>query len=285
MSNTTEKTSIANIGLYMVGESAISSITATKPNAVKINTIFESVVRELLAEDWYFSRKRVKFEDLTQIFKLTVDTAPTPAAWVVGDVIIGVTSSVTCTVVEVLSDKVYLVTEPSGDWTDGEVLGNAASVNTVDTATGYPQATSSLNHGNWEYGFKRPTDMLWLLKTSGADCDRVNFPYYPEGSVIYTNQTDAFIRYNKWIGYQGSTTVSDVTQMRVWFHRLISARIAYILAPNVTENQRREQKIEVELNEAYLHAREKNGDESWYEDEDNNDWAYGANGVLDSLEY
>jgi len=284
MSNNAEKTAIANIGLYMIGEKKITSITATNPNAVKINTIFESVVRELLAEDWYFSRKRVKFEDLVQVYKLEIDAAPDPAAWYVGGTITGATSGVTCEVVEVLSDTVYLVTEPTGDWTDGETLSDdAGTPNSRVNATGYPTDTDSLNHGKWQYGFKRPSDILWLLKTSGIDCDRVNFPYYPEGSVIYTNQTDAFIRYNKWIGYQGSATVSDVTLMRVWFHRLISARIAYILAPNVTENQRREQKIEVELNEAYLHAREKNGDESWYEDEDNNDWAYGPGNTLNSL--
>lgn len=281
MSNDTEKTAIANIGLYMIGENTITSLASTKPDAVKVNTIFESVVRELLAEDWYFSRKRVKFEDLVQVFKLTIDAAPTPAAWYVGGTITGGESGVTCTVVEVLSDTVYLVTKPTGDWTDGETLSDGT--NSRVNAAGFPTDTDSLDHGNWQYGFKRPSDILWLLKTSGIDCDRVNFPYYPEGSVIYTNQTDAFIRYNKWIGYQGSATISDVTQMRVWFHRLISARIAYILAPNVTENQRREQKIEFELNEAYLHAREKNGDESWYEDEDNNNWAYGADNELNSL--
>jgi hypothetical protein len=281
MANDTEKTAIANIGLLLIGESMITSLESSKPDAVKVNAIFESVVRELLAEDWYFSRKRVKFEDLVQVHKLTIDAAPTPAVWYVGGTITGGTSAVTCTVVEVLSDTVYLVTKPTGDWTDGETLSDGT--NSRVNAAGYPEDTDSLEHGNWQYGFKRPSDILWLLKTSGSDCDRVNFPYYPEGSVIYTNQVDAFIRYNKWIGYQGSAIVSDVTQMRVWFHRLISARIAYILAPNVTENQRREQKIEVELNEAYLHAREKNGDESWYEDEDNNDWAYGANNTLNSV--
>jgi hypothetical protein len=281
MSNDTEKTSIANIGLLLIGESVITSLASTKPDAVKVALIFEGVVRELLTEDWYFSRKRVKFEDLVQVFKLTIDAAPTPAAWYVGGTITGGTSGVTCTVVEVLSDTVYLVTKPTGDWTDGETLSDGT--NSRVNAAGFPTDTDSLNHGNWQFGFKRPSDVLWLLKTSGIDCDRVNFPYYPEGSIIYTNQTDAFIRYNKWIGYQGSATVSDVTQMRVWFHRLISARIAYILAPNVTENQRREQKAVIEFNDAYLTAREKNGDESWYEDEDNNDWAYGADNELNSV--
>ena len=281
MSNATDKTMIANIALYSVGEKAITAITDTTPHAIKIAAIFENVVKELLSEDWYFSRKRVKLEDLTQVYKLTIDAVPTPAAWSVGATITGATSLKTCTVVEVLSDTVYLVTKPTGDWTDGEVLSDGT--NSRDCAADYPESTEDLDHGSWQYGYQRPTDLLWLLKTSAADCDRVNNRYYPEGSVIYTNQTEGFLRYNKWIGEAGSTTTSDVTLMRVWFHRLISARIAYILAPNITENQRREQKVEIELNEAYLNAREKNGDESWYEDEDNTDWRDGANNELNTL--
>ena len=282
MSNATEKLAIKNIALLAVGEQAIVE-GATTPNAVRVDAIFESVVRELLSEDWYFNRKRVKLEDLTQVFKLTIDKTPTASAFVVGDVLTGVSSTSVCTVVEVLSNTVYLVTEPSLDWTDAETIGNALSAKTVACAAGYPLSTENLDHGSWQYGYQRPTDLLWLLKTSAADCDRVNNRYYPEGSVIYTNQTEGFLRYNKWIGEAGSTTTSDVTLMRVWFHRLISARIAYILAPNITENQRREQKVEIELNEAYLNAREKNGDESWYEDEDNTDWADGADNVINEL--
>jgi len=283
MSNATEKTAIANIGLLSIGEKTITALTSLKPNAVKVAAIFEGIVKELLAEDWFFSRKRVSFSDLTQVYKLTVDTAPSPAAWAVGATLTGASSAVTCTVIEHLSDKVYLVTEPTDDWTDGEEISDGT--NSVDTATGYPDDTDALEHGSWMYGFKRPTDLLYLLKNSDLGCDRVNFPYAPEGQVIFTNQTDAYLRYNKWIGEAGSATVSDVTEMPVWFHRLISARLAYILAPNVTENQKREQKAEIEFNDAYLTAREKNGDSFWYRDESNNDWAYGANNVIDSLEY
>lgn len=281
MSNTTEKTAIANIGLLSIGESTITSLASTKPQAVKVNAIFEGVVKELLAEDWFFSRKRVKLEDLTQVYKLTVDTVPSPAAWVAGATLTGASSAVTCTVIEPLSDTVYLVTKPTGDWTDGEVVSDGT--NSIDTATGYPDDTDALEHGSWMYGFKRPTDLLYLLKNSDLGCDRVNFPYAPEGQIIFTNQSDAYLRYNKWTGYEGSATVSDVTEMPVWFHRLISAKIAYILAPNITENQKREAKSEIEFNDAYLTAREKNGDSFYYLDESNNDWAYGANNEIDGL--
>ncbi len=281
MSNATEKTAIANIGLLSIGESVITSLASTKPDAVKVALVFESVVKELLAEDWFFSRKRVKLADLTQVYKLTVDTAPSPAAWVVGATLTGATSTFTCTVVEPLSDTVYLITKPTGDWTDGEVLSDGT--NSVDTATGYPVDTDALEHGSWMYGFKRPTDLLYLLKNSDLGCDRVNFPYAPEGQVIFTNQVDAYLRYNKWMGFEGSATVSDVTEMPVWFHRLISAKIAYILAPNITENQKREAKSEIEFNDAYLTAREKNGDSFYYLDESNNDWAYGAEATLNSV--
>ena len=85
MSNASEKSAIASIASLSMGGAAITDLTATtKPNVNKISSIFEEVVKELLGDDWVFSRKRVNVEDLTQINKLTVDTAPSPAAFVIG---------------------------------------------------------------------------------------------------------------------------------------------------------------------------------------------------------
>ena len=105
MSNATEKTAIANFGLLSVGEKTIKDITSpTTPHAIKIAGIFESVVRELLAEDWYFSRKLVKLADLVKVNKLTIKAKPSPAAFIIGITITGATIAVTCEVIEVLSD-------------------------------------------------------------------------------------------------------------------------------------------------------------------------------------
>jgi len=71
--------------------------------------------------------------------------------------------------------------------------------------------------------------------------------------------------------------------MPLWFHRLISARIAYILAPNMTENQRIRSKAEMEYQRAYTSAREKNGENAYVPDEQgDNDWQMGARNYSDT---
>jgi len=283
MSNATEKAAIANIALLAVGQSTITLLTESTPTANKVSLIFENVVKELLDDDWFFNRKRVKLEDLVKIHKLAVDTAPSPASFKVGATITGVTSSVTCTVVERLSDTVYLVTEPSDDWTDGEVLGDGT--NTVDCETGYPLDSELLDYGSWDYGYIIPSDKLYFRGVGGLDYDKIKYPHQPENNRVFTNITDAWLHYNKWIGEAESTTASDVTLMPPWFHRLISARIAHILSPNITENQKIRSKVDLEYREAYLIAKEKNGEECYHESENqgNNDWAEGANRELGTI--
>jgi hypothetical protein len=83
---------------------------------------------------------------------------------------------------------------------------------------------------------------------------------------------------------QDDSGVSDVSLMPNWFHRLISARLAHIMAPNVTQNMRYRQKAEIEWDRAYLFAREKNGAEAYFEyEEGNRDWTDGANDLLDTI--
>ena len=283
MSNADEKTAIANIALLSVGEKFITSLTEGSVLANKINSIFEGIVRELLGDDWVFSRKRVNVEDLTQINKLTVDTAPSPASFVIGKTLTGASSSVTCTVMERLNSTTYLVTEPSDDFTDGETISDGTD--SVDCAAGYPVVDDVLNLGQWYYGYQLPTDQLYIRGLGDVDYDKIRYPYQREGKIILTNIDDAYWHYNRWIGEDESSSVSDVTLMPVWFHRLISARLAHILAPNITENQKIRTKVEIELQEAWLYAREQNGSETYHEAEykGNNDWRDGAHNTLQSL--
>lgn len=282
MTNAADKVAICNIGLLSVGQSFIATLTENTVWANKLNSIFEKVVEELLADDWYFNRKRVLLSDLTAVWKLTVDTAPTAAAFDVGDTLTGATSAVTCTVLERLSDTVYLVTEPSGDFTDGEIIGDGT--NSVNCATGYPEVSETLAHGEYDYGYKMPTDQLFIRGVGDVDYDKIKYPYTPEGQIILTNQTDDYWHYNRWIGYAGSATVSDVTLMPLWFQRLISARLAYILSPNITENMRKTPKAEADWDRAYLLAKEQNGFAMYSEyEESNDDWAEGAGRIIEAL--
>lgn len=280
MSNSTKKTAIANIGMLAIGQKEITALTdTTDPMAIKLNAIFESVVEELLGHDWHFNRKRVLLSDMTKVNKLTLDASPTPAAFSPGATLTGVTSTNTCTVLEQLSSTVYLVTEPSGDFTDGEVIGDGT--NSRNTASGYPKITDDLDHAQYPYGYVLPTDQVYVRGVGDVDFDEIKYPHVREGSILFTDRTDDYFHYNKYIGEAGSLTVTDVTAMPLWFHRLISARLAYLLSPNVTENTRIRPKAELDLRAAWLNAREKNGEEAYSEyEQGNTDWADGANAEL-----
>jgi len=280
MSNATDKLAIANVAQTSIGGKRIDALDDTEDtNAIKINAIFEQVVKELLADDWNFNRERV---ELAIVYKLTVDTSPAPAAFAVGATITGVTSSVTCTVKKVISSTEYWVTEPSGDFTDGEVLGDGT--NTVDCATGYPETTDNPHEfGTWDYAFILPSDCLYIRGLGDEGVDKIKYPYALESGFLLTNQDEAYFHYNKNI--EESEGVSDVTVMPEGFHRLISARIAYILSANITENLKIRAKAEVDYDRAYHEAKEKNGEETWnkFELEGNRDWSEGANRELELL--
>ena len=285
MSNATEKVAISNIGLLAVGQNFITDAEfagTTSPTANKVKALFEQVVKELLNEDWFFNRYRAT---LVRVYELTVDTVPTPAAWAAGATLTGATSAVTATVLEKISNTVYLISEPSGDWTDGEVISDNASVsNSVNCATGYPLSDDDVNEfGTYDYRYSLPSDFLYTRGLSDYDFDKIKYKSEREGAYLLTNQTEAYLLYNRWLGENGSTTVSDVTKMPVWFHRLISARLAVIFSPNITENARIQPKAEKEWKEAYLYAKEKNGEEADNEHEGNLDWSNGANNEIYGL--
>lgn len=279
MSNATEKVAIANIGLLAIGEKFITSLTENSPTSNKVNALFEQVVKELLNEDWFFSRARV---ELVMVYELTVDTVPTPAAWAAGAALTGGTSLVTATVLEKISNTVYLISEPSGDWTDGEIISDGT--NSVNCAAGYPLSTEDVNEfGTYDYRYSLPSDYLYTRGLSDYDFDEIKYKSEREGVYLLTNQSEAYLLYNRWIGEAGSATVSDVTKMPVWFHRLISARLAVILSPNITENARIRPKAEMEWRDAYLWAKEKNGEEADNKHEGNTDWANGPYNDINSL--
>lgn len=279
MSNATEKTAIVNMSLLSVGQNRITDLTATDDvNANKYREIFEKMVKELVDDDWLFNRARVQ---LTQVHKLTVDTAPTDSEWAAGATLTGAVSLVTCTVYEKLSSKVYLVSEPSDDFTDGEVISDGT--NSVDCATDYPEVDDTPNDfGTWDYMYYIPADCLRIRGLCSEYFDDARFRYAREGKFLLSNQTEAFLLYNKLL--EASAGVSDVTLMPQWFHRLISARLSYILSTNITENQKIRTKAEIEWKEAYQFAKEQNGDEAYSEfEEPDPSWADGAFDIMNTL--
>ena len=85
---------------------------------------------------------------------------------------------------------------------------------------------------------------------------------------------------------QESENVSDVTGIKLWFHRLCSAKLAVMMSANITENQKIRSKAELDYDDACLNAREKNGSEEGAIDySGNNDWADGANRMMENMNY
>ena len=288
MSNTTEKLAIANVALFTLGHELLTVLDNSTPEGKKITSgVFESIVKELMTDDWYFNRHNVLLSDMTRIYKLTVDTAPSPAAFARGETITGQTSKVTCTVVDVLSSTVYLVTEPSGDFTDGEVLANgtigADGTDSVVCAAGYPQATEGLNIDQYQYGFKEPDDCLYIRGIFSTSHDKAKYDHKMYKNIVLSHyNSNCNFKYNYY--RQESEGVSDVTGIKMWFHRLCSAKLAYMLSANITENQKIRSKAEIDYNDAYLEAKEKNGAEEGAIDwSGHNDWAEGANRELELL--
>ena len=281
MSNASEKLLIVNTAFYAMGHKRLAALDNSTPEGVKTSEIIEGIVKELMADDWYFNRHSVLLTDLTQIYKLTVDTAPSPAAWARGATITGATSTETCVVVDVLSDKVYLVTEPSGDWTDGEVLSDGT--NSVDCAADYPESTDDINIDQYQYGFKEPDDCLHVRGIFSTQHDKAKYRHKMFKNIVLSHYKDnCNFKYNYYRTASGD--VSDVTGIKMWFHRLISAKLAYMLSANITENQKIRSKAELDYQNARLDAKEQNGSEEGYTDwSGHNDWAEGANRVLESL--
>jgi len=131
-------------------------------------------------------------------------------------------------------------------------------------------------HGRYKYGYQIPSDSVFLRGLCDEYDEDVRYRYERRGKYIVTNQVSPiYLLYNEKL--VRSNGESDISLMPLWFHRLISARIAYILAPNVTENQKLRGKIEIEWSKAYLHAREMNGEDAYVEGEQGNeDWRDGA---------
>ena len=275
MSNTSDKLAIVNTAFYTLGHHRISAVDNSTPEGRKVGEVLEAIIKELMADDWYFNRKRVLLGDMTQIYKLTVDTAPSASAFSRGATITGAASGVTCEVVDPISDTVYLVTEPSGDFTDGEVLSDGT--NSVDCAAGYPITTENLQIDQYEYGFKKPSDCIFIRGIYHIYSDKVKLPHKTEGDIIYSHyNSNCYFKYNKYL--IESEGVSDITLTPLWFHRLVSARLAYMLSANITENQKIRAKAEIDYDHAYLEAKEKNGSEEGAIDySGNNDWTEGAN--------
>lgn len=267
----------ANASLGDFGQRTLTSLSgSTDPKVQLIAAVLEDVIKYLMTDDWYFNQKRVKLDYLTQVHLLVVEEDPTADDFAIGDTLTGDTSAKTCTVVDILNHDTYLVTEPSGDLTVGETLSDGTNSAVLESIS------DILGLGHYNYGYVIPTDYLLNRGISSEYSDKLIYKTKREGNIILSQTDDGIYHYNKYIGTSG---VSDIDDLPIWFHRLISARLAFVMSANITENLKIRPKAEMDWNIAYLEAKEKNGMEESKSNEDNEEdkWGDSVHNYMDNL--
>lgn len=271
------KVNIANFARASLGnfsQAAITSLSTNDPEINLIANVLEEVITYLMTDDWYFNRKRINLEDMTQIYVLEVDEAPS-TAWSVGDTITGQTSGVTCVINTIINTTKFLVTKPSGDFTEDETL-----TDSVATAV-YNTSSDDVEMGEYPYAYTLPSDYLLNLGVSPIGSDDIKYKTKREGQLLLSQANEGYYHYNRYIGTSG---VSDIDDLPIWFHRLISARLAYVMSANIMDNVRIRPKAELDYRMAYLEAKEKNGMEEVNDEyEGQSNWSDKVWSEIDSL--
>src|SRR4030043_2361618 len=114
---------LCNQSLDRLGAATFTYAAQTSNEALKCIRHYEQTRDALLRSfDWPFASARA---ELVILQTLTLDLPPVPALWVVGDVITGISSGTTATIISVISTIEYEIAYLSGDFTDGEKITNA----------------------------------------------------------------------------------------------------------------------------------------------------------------
>jgi hypothetical protein len=173
---------LCNQSLDRIAAAQIASTSPTTNEYLVCDRNYPQVRDSLLRSmEWNFVNARA---ELSLIYDIEFDTAPGPDRFVVGDVMTGVTSGVTATVLEVISGTQYRIAYISGTFTDGETITNAAiesvewqgipvydgtdsvvwyeNGDQVVCGTGYPIATEVVPGFGYQHTYHLPADFSRL---------------------------------------------------------------------------------------------------------------------------
>lgn len=250
MSFTTAELNVVNQALGRIGATNISSAengSTTCNNYVQANIHYSQTRDSLLRSfEWPFCAARA---ELRMIKTLTLDSEPLPSAWAAGDVITGISSYETATILTVTSNTEYEIIYLSGDFTDGETLTDAdveqvywegrpleyeeetllwfddSASNQVVCGTGYPVVDEIVPDFGWDYQYELPADFVRLKAVYEDDGeDTPSRRYVIEGTRFLTNYDSARILYIKKI-----TDLSDFDYL--FIEVLILALALKLLSP------------------------------------------------------
>jgi hypothetical protein len=191
----------------------------------------------LRSYEWNFACARA---ELAMIYNLTLDTAPGPDLWVVGDIITGITSGATATILTVISGVEYEIAYLVGTFTDGETVTNGdvepleyrgnpvflglepvvwyEDTDQLVCGTGYPVVVEEVPVFGYDHQYVLPTDFM-RLRLKG---DYYHYKFEIEGNRILTDHDQKHITYVK--------KVTDPTLWDALFTELFVLKLALKLA-------------------------------------------------------
>lgn len=226
--------------------------------------------------EWSFAQKRIT---LYPVQTLTLDRAPFPDAFAVGDVISGLNSGASGTVLETTTDVAYEISGDDMDFDTGEAITNAtvsamtykgAAVTRNDPSSGddeamvwydtstadvvvcgsaYPTQADSAPGHEWDYQYDLPSDFIRLVHIfEDSGLSGPEYRYAIEGGRILTNFDTMNVRYVR--------QVTDPTEFTDLFTEVLVLRLAMILSnPLKGLSEAARQDLQMEWKEAVLHAR------------------------------
>ena len=287
---------LCNQGLSLMGgKKVVLATQATTPEGVAAND-FYAQTRDALQRsfEWPFCRTRAT---LSPLYTIEFDTSPGPSAFVVGDVITGVNSEATATIITVVSDVEYEIAYLDGTFEDGETITNATVEDVVwqgipvflddeqviwyDTAdsdqvvcsTGYPVATLLAPEFGYDYQFLLPADFSRFRKNYSEEKRTV------EGNRLLTDDDSGEVLYIKKVT---DTTLFDPLFVEVFTLRL-ALKFVNIIAG--TKSSELLQNLKQDLRVATASARSVCGSEE--NDTGSSEWnnARYGNGIVHTGSY
>lgn len=252
---------LVNMALDRIGAGTISLALQSDVKGAACNRNYFHVKESLLrSHEWSFAKERAT---LSQIKTLTVDVKPSASLWQTDDVLTGMASGTTATVISRISETEYEIAYISGDFADGETITNADDVESVtyensqvqyededvyvfydesasqvNCAEGYPDLDAKTPAFKWTYQYMLPDDykrLIDIYENDGSDLAEVR--YEIEGNRILSNWSTMNIRYVK--------SVTNPDLFDELFKDVLILRLALILSNSLGGTRARELKVDI----------------------------------------
>ncbi len=246
MALTEDEIAICNQALDRIAVGQISVDSQSDVKGIACNLHYPKAREALIRKyDFSFAVGRTRLEKIKTI---TLNIAPDNSNWSIGDIIFGLNSGCTATILTVTSGIVYDIINLTGEFTSGETITNGqvvavewngiplefgdeavywldnAGTKQVVCGSGYPMLADSKPLFEWDYQYQLPDDYVTLLEI--YENDGYDLPwnrFAKEGKKILTNYNNVHIKYVK--------NITDPKLFEPLFEQMLVLALAIRLIP------------------------------------------------------